>query len=158
MNISELINIIKDIAVQQMQVHSSFDGDVYENWDSKEIKYGSVNVALQSITYDGNLCTYSLILYYGDRLLQDKKNVNLIYSDGVVALQSIINTLEAEYGVDIPQSVIYTPFEQKFADYLAGVYATFDVVTESELGYCSIAEMEMDEYSDSNSESNSDNV
>lgn len=138
MNVNEIINIIKDIANEQKGVQSSFDGDVYENWNSTEIKYGSVNIGFQSLTYNGNLCTYSIVLYYGDRLQQDKANVNSIYSDGIRILQSIINELNNTEGVDIDEQIIYTPFEQKFADYLAGVYATVDISCESELGLCAI--------------------
>ena len=33
---------------------------------------------------------------------------------------------------------MYTPFEQQFMDYLAGVYATVEITTESPIGLCSI--------------------
>ena len=40
--------------------------------------------------------------------------------------------------MDIPEQIDYTPFEQKFMDYIAGVYATVEITTESTLGLCSI--------------------
>lgn len=133
---TELVNAIKWIANQLDPVHSVFDGDVYENWNSAEVKYGSVNIGLQSITYNDHLSTYRFIFYYGDRLLQDKSNVNAIYADGVRTLQTIVNNLNSIHGVEAPEMVEYTPFEQQFMDYLAGVYATVDVTTESVLGEC----------------------
>lgn len=142
MNVNEIVNIIKDIAKVQKGVHSVFDGDVYENWNSAEAKYGSVNIGLQNMTYNANFITYTFVLYYGDRLLQDKKNVNSVYSDGLRVLQSIINKLNTEDGVDIPEEIVYTPFEQKFMDYLAGVYASVDITCESELGMCDIEEFD----------------
>lgn len=145
MNISEIINTIKTIAESQKGVYSVYDGDVYENWNSTEIKYGSVNISLQSVSYDSNLVTYTIILYYGDRLLQDKSNVNSIYSDGVRILQSTINQLDKEEGVDVPDTVSYTPFEQKFMDYLAGMYASVDITTSSELGLCDIDDFDEEE-------------
>lgn len=138
MNITEIIDKIKYLTLSRQAAKSFYDGDVYDNWNSSEIKYGSVNAGLQNITYDSNLVTYTFVLYYGDRLLQDKTNVNSIYDDGVRTLQSVINGLNDEDGVDIEGEIVYTPFQQKFMDYLAGVYATVDIVCESELGLCSI--------------------
>ena len=37
---------------------------------------------------------------------------------------------------------MYTPFEQQFMDYLAGVYATVEITTESPIGLCSIDKYE----------------
>lgn len=141
MNVRELINKITEVANAQ-HVSSVFDGDVYENWNSTEIKFGSVNIGLQDITYTANLCTYNIILYYGDRLMQDNRNVNNIYSDGVRTLQSIINELNNENNINIGELITYTPFQQKFMDYLAGVYCQIDIETDSELGLCSIDDME----------------
>lgn len=135
-NVVELIDIIKKIALSQNLIQSAFDGDVYTNWNSSEIKYGSFNVGIQSISYSNNLITYTLVLYYGDRLLQDRTNANQIYADGVNALQSVINLINTASNVEIAGDIIYTPFEQTFTDYLAGVYTTIDLTTESSLGTC----------------------
>lgn len=144
MNVNELIIKIKEVANEQ-PIGSVYDGDVYKNWNSAEVNYGSVNIGLQSITYNSNLCTYTIVLYYGDRLMQNGANCNSIFSDGVTILQSIINTLNTESNIDIPEEVEYTPFEQQFADYLAGVYTTIAVTTDSELGLCSIEDFEEDD-------------
>lgn len=144
MNVKELIYKISEIALTQEPVKSVYNGDVYENWNSAETKYGSFNIGLQNISYGGNLCTYTFILYYGDRLLQDKSNVNAIYSDGVNVIQSVINILNDTYA-DISEDVTYTPFEQKFMDYLAGVYAQVNITVESPIGICS---MDVYEYAD----------
>lgn len=145
MNVNELMNLIKETALSQKPVKSAYDGDVYDNWNSAEVKYGSVNVGLQSMAYNDNTITYTVVLYYGDRLLQNKSNVNSIYSDGIRALQSIINSLNQEGNIDIDGTITYTPFEQQFMDYLAGVYAQVEIMCESELGLCSIDELEEDE-------------
>lgn len=138
MNVNQLVHIIKEVALSQNPVKTVYDGDVYENWNSAEAKYGSMNIGLQSMVYNGNQITYTFILYYGDRLLQDKSNINSIYSDGVNAIQAVINILNREYMLNIDEGITYTPFEQKFADYLAGVYAQVDILADSELGLCGI--------------------
>lgn len=135
-NVVELIDTIKKIALSQNLIQSAFDGDVYTNWNSSEIKYGSFNVGLQSVSYSKNLITYTLMLYYCDRLLQDRTNANQIFIDGSNALQSVINQINKDSNVEIAGDIIYTPFEQTFSDYLAGVYTTIDLTTESSLGTC----------------------
>lgn len=141
MNVIELKNIIKEVSLTQAPVKSVYSGDVYDIWNSGEIKYGSLCFGLQSATYNSNLCTYTYIFYYADRLLQDKSNVNAVYTDGINAIQSVLNILNNAYNVEIPENVNYTPFEQKFMDYLAGVYATVEITTDSSIGLCS-----MDDY------------
>lgn len=145
MNTNELINKIKEIALSQQPVKSVYDGDVYENWNKANTNYGSFNIGLQNITYNGNQATYSFILYYGDRLLQDKRNSNSIYTDGVNVIQSVINILNQSYEADITDDVTYTPFEQKFMDYLAGVYTEVKMTVDSPIGLC---EMDSYEYED----------
>jgi hypothetical protein len=137
MNVNEIIYKISEVALSQEPVKSVYNGDVYENWNSAEVNYGSFNIGLQNVTYQGNFCIYTFVLYYGDRLGQDKKNLNSIITDGVNTIQSVVNILN-QLDMDIPEQINYTPFEQKFMDYLAGVYATVEITTESTLGLCSI--------------------
>lgn len=144
MNVNQIIDKIKEIAISLETVNSVFEGDVYENWNSTEIKYGSFNVGLQNVSNDGNLCTYTFVFYYSDRLTQDKSNANSIYSDGVNTIQSVINVLNYMQ-FDISEQINYTPFEQKFMDYLAGVYATVNIVTSSSLGFCNMDDYNIEE-------------
>lgn len=148
MNVNEIIYKISEFALTQEPVKSVYNGDLYENWNSAETKYGSFNIGLRSVSYNGNMCTYSFILYYGDRLQQDKGNVNNIYTDGVNVIQSVINILNQSGLADISETVEYTPFEQKFMDYLAGVYAQVDITTESTLGYCNMDNYEYEDDKD----------
>ena len=148
MNVNQLVHIIKEVALSQTPVKTVYDGDVYENWNSAEAKYGSMNIGLQSMVYNGNQVTYTFILYYGDRLLQDKSNVNSIYTDGLNAIQAVVNILNREYMLDIDEGITYTPFEQKFMDYLAGVYAQVEITADSELGLCGIDNYEFEDDKD----------
>lgn len=144
MNIYQLNENIKNIASSITTVNSVFSGDVYENWGNGEIKYGSVNVGIENVSYEGNLTTYSIILYYGDRMLQDGSNEYQIYTDAINTLQSIINVLNEFSLVDISIPVQYTPFQQQFADYLAGMYCRVDVMTDSPIGKCAMDEYDTD--------------
>lgn len=144
MNLVELITLLKEKFNNIALVHSVFDGVVYDNWNSTEIKYGSVNIGVRNITYNQQSITYDLVIYYGDRLLQNTSNMNQIFTDGVNVIQSVINDLD-DYHIDITEEVVYTPFDQKFADYLAGVYATIQITTESTIGVCNNLMYEDDE-------------
>lgn len=140
MNLIELIQKIKMIALNLKLVNSAYDGDVYTNWNSKQVNYGSVNIGIRTIETEGNLCTYTVMLYYGDRLMQDDRNTNEIFIDGVNVLQSIVNGLNNIDELDVSGSILYTPFQQEFADYLAGVYCELNITTNSVLGYCELEE------------------
>ena len=140
MNIVQLINKIKEISLNHKTVNSCYDGDVYDNWNSSEINYPSVNIGLQNIRNNDYNSTFSLILYYGDRLLQDKSNVNSVITDGVNTLQSVVNNLNEIGNTNIEGDVLYTPFEQKFNDYLAGVYVQLNIQTDNLIGICSMEE------------------
>ena len=148
MNVKELINIIKEVAKNQPNVESVYDGDVYDNWNAAETKYASVNIGFDSATYEGQSITYSMVLYYGDRLLQNGKNTNELYSDGIRVLQSIINQLSNDYDINVPDLIVYTPFQQQFFDHLAGVYASVELTVDSELGLCGIDDFDDEEVID----------
>lgn len=152
MNYIEILNMIRETASAQTGVYSVYDGNAYDNWNSAEVQYGSVNIGLQNVTYNGNLVTYTFVLYYADRLLQNDKNVNNIYNDGVRILQSTVNaiTSDGETFVDSTDILVYTPFKQKFMDYLAGVYVTVDLTCESELGRCDIDDFDEENNDDEN--------
>ena len=134
MNTIEVIKEISDIAIQIPQVRKVSDGDVYTNWNSGEIEYGSVNIAISNITKQEQTLTYTIYLYYGDRLLQDKSNYTNVCTDAEYVLNLIINTLEGE--VEEPYDITF--FEQHFADYLAGGYVIFNYTVDSNIGECEL--------------------
>ena len=137
MNYVELLKEIKDIALSQ-HIESFYDKDVYEVWNGVNVKYSSLVVNLENMSYDGQRITYSVVMYYGDRLQQDNSNANQLYTDGVRAIQSIINVLQGNYIMLNEDVVQYTPLNQKFADYLGGVWARVDIEVDNELGLCAI--------------------
>lgn len=140
MNYINLVDRIKNVSESTKFVNSICSGDVYENWNSAEIKYGSINIGLENVERGENTITYNVILYYGDRMLQDKSNREQIWSNGVNVLQSILNGIDDD-DVTVGLPIQYIPFEQKFADFLAGVYANVRIVCDFELGSCEIDKM-----------------
>lgn len=137
MNVSNLFRIVKDIASKVKTVRSVYDGDVYSIWNTEEVKYASFVVGLNYASKDNNTRIYNLILYYGDRLLQDNSNRNAVVDDAMNTLQTVINKLN-EYDEIECNSYTMRPFEQKFLDYIGGAYVEVDVYVEDELGHCDI--------------------
>ena len=137
MNVSNLFRIVKDIASKVKTVRSVYDGDVYSIWNTEEVKYASFVVALNSAGKQDNTRVYNLILYYGDRLMQDNSNRNSIVDDAMNTLQTVINKLNS-YDSLYCEDYTFHPFEQKFLDYVAGAYVELTITSEDELGHCDI--------------------
>lgn len=138
MTVNQLFRIIKNIAKEVKTVRSAYDGDVYTIWNTNEIKYASFVVSISSATKNDNLREYNLVLYYGDRLIQSNSNKNSIFDDAFNTLQSVINKINTIDGLEIEDNYIFRPFEQKFADDLAGAYVEIVLQSSDEIGDCEI--------------------
>lgn len=136
MNIVQLNNFIEKIVSCTEVVKSFYTNSVYECWNAEEVKYGSISFCITKTQMRERTMTYDAIIYYGDRLLEDKSNRNAIWSDATQVIQSIIgtvNSVDGEITISYPYNL--TLFEQKFADELAGAYAEISIEVEG-IGEC----------------------
>ena len=136
MNIVQLNNFIEKIVSCTETVKSFYTNSVYECWNTEEVKYGSISFCITKTQMRERTMTYDAIIYYGDRLLEDKSNRNAIWSDATQVIQSIIgtvNSIDGEITISYPYNL--TLFEQKFADELAGAYAEISIEVEG-VGEC----------------------
>ena len=136
MNIVQLNNFIEKIVSCTEVVKSFYTDSVYECWNTEEVKYGSISFCITKTQMRERTMTYDAIIYYGDRLLEDKSNRNAIWSDATQVIQSIIgtvNSVDGEITISYPYNL--TLFEQKFADELAGAYAEISIEVEG-IGEC----------------------
>ena len=136
MNIVQLNNFIEKIVSCTETVKSFYTNSVYECWNTEEVKYGSISFCITKTQMRERTMTYDAIIYYGDRLLEDKSNRNAIWSDATQVIQSIIgtvNSVDGEITISYPYNL--TLFEQKFADELAGAYAEISIEVEG-VGEC----------------------
>lgn len=143
MSIKDFLNRIKTIADNHKLVNFTSIDDVYEIWQGGEIKYPAVNIAVENIQYsdDDNLNYLNMILYYGDRLMQDKSNLVDIHTDSTRVLQSIINNIFQINQVGSIDEYIIELWNQQFNDYLAGGYVRLRVGLLSEVDSCSMDKM-----------------
>ena len=136
MNIVQLNNFIEKIVSCTETVKSFYTDLVNACWNAQELKYGSISFCITKTQMRERTMTYDAIIYYGDRLLEDKSNRNAIWSDATQVIQSIIGTvngIDGEITISYPYNL--TLFEQKFADELAGAYAEISIEVEG-VGEC----------------------
>ena len=138
MNIVQLNQYIEKIARCIQIVHSYSSQSPYEYWNAKgDVQYGSVCFCIKKSRMRSNTITYDAVLYYGDRVVDTPSNKEQIWSDANNVIQNIVGTInmqgDGEVSVSYPYDI--TNFEQKFADNLAGAYATLSIETRG-IGEC----------------------
>lgn len=143
MSIKYFLTRIKEIANNNTMVNFASIDDVYEIWQGGEIKYAAVNIALENIQYseENNMNYLNMIIYYGDRLMQDKSNMVDIHNDSVRTLQSIINQIFKIEDVGSIDDYIIELWNQQFSDYLAGGYVRLRIGIIGEMDSCSDSQM-----------------
>ena len=138
MNIVQLNQYIEKIARCIQIVHSYSSQSPYEYWNAKgDVQYGSVCFCIKKSRMRSNTITYDAVLYYGDRVVDTPSNKEQIWSDANNVIQNIVGTINMQSDGDVSVSYPYdiTNFEQKFADNLAGAYATLSIETRG-IGEC----------------------
>ena len=132
MNIVQLNQYIEKIARCIQIVHSYSSQSPYEYWNAKgDVQYGSICFCIKKSRMRSNTITYDAVLYYGDRVVDTPSNKEQIWSDANNVIQNIVGTINMQGDGEVTVSYPYdiTNFEQKFADNLAGAYATLSIDT-----------------------------
>ena len=127
MDISNFYNIVKQIALGTRTVESFYIGDVYTNWNSLNIIYGSFDVNINYIRRVGNYNIVNCSFYYGAKLKNDSSNLFEIQSNGYNVIINVINHLKENFETEDVEDIQIFPFWQQFADILAGCYADVNI-------------------------------
>ena len=136
MTLFEIINKLKDIAISKPNINYVGDGDVYVLNSLPNIDYSVFFITQNDHSIYQDTITYSLNLFYIDRISDSEDNVLNIQSDGMLQLTNVINTLVFSEDVDVDGDITFTPFIQRFADNCAGVYCTVRFIVDNNLGTC----------------------
>ena len=132
MNIVQLYDYIKQYALTIPIVKSYYNTSVYECWNNQNVKYGSVVFAVKSVREQNAIAKFDCVLYYGDRLNDNKTNRDAIQSDAIGVINNIVSRLNCSDNIEfVTYPVQSTIFEQKFADELAGAYANLTIDLQS---------------------------
>ena len=137
MTLFEIINKLKDIAISKPNINYVGDGDVYTLNSLPNIDYSVFFITQNDHSIYQDTITYSLNLFYIDRISDSEDNTLNIQSDGMLQLTNIINTLVFSEDVDVDGEISFTPFIQRFADQCAGVYCNVRLTVDNNLGNCS---------------------
>lgn len=127
MNFREFYDKVKKYAQLTKTVESFYEGDVYVNWNSLNIQYGSFDVNINYIRRTGNFDIVNCTFYYGNKLLNDSSNVFQVQSDGYNAIINVINHLREDFEIEDYEEIQVYPFFQQFSDILAGAYADLNI-------------------------------
>lgn len=137
MTLFEIINKLKTVAISKPNINFVGDGDVYTLNSLPNIDYSVFFITQNDHSIYQDTITYSLNLFYIDRISDSEDNVLNIQSDGMLQLTNVINTLVFSEDVDVDGEITFTPFIQRFADNCAGVYCTVRFICDNNLGSCS---------------------
>lgn len=137
MTLHEIINKLKDIAINKPNINYVGDGDVYTLNSLPNLDYSVFFITQNAHSIDGNTIIYNLNLFYIDRIADSEDNVLNIQSDGILQLTNIINTLVFSEDADVDGEINFVPFIQRFSDNCAGVYCSVSFVCDNNLGICS---------------------
>ena len=129
MSLRDIFKIIEDTATQFPDIHSFYEGNIYELNEGQSVDYSSVVVTQDQHVVDmiEQKITYNLYIFYVDRENNDGSNVDDIQSGGITRLNTIINTL-ADSGFIITNYTIDT-FRERFSSLCAGAYAHVGMTT-----------------------------
>lgn len=120
-------------ASEQPAVRTIVRNDIFRLNQKPKAKYGVFGwtQGQHKASIASNFTTYNFTLFYVDKLLNDKSNEVEIQSMGCQVLDAVLRRLE-EQGIYVGDYTIQ-PFNQRFTDDCAGVYASvaMDVLTRS---------------------------
>lgn len=133
MNIVQLYHLVGDLASGLTNVNQYTEGDIYENWNASEIKYSVINCAVESVEDYTEYKIYNTVLYYADRLVENRSNRWQIQTEGVRLLGNIVRKVQGIDGMDVDGVVEYRVYEQKFADWLAGAWCRVRIMVSADI-------------------------
>ena len=127
MNFQNFYDTVKQIALNTQKVESFYEGDVYTNWNSLNVTYGSFDVNINYIRRSGGYDVVNVSFYFGDKLKNDSSNLFQVQTDGFRVIMNVINHLKENYEIEDFEDIQIHPFFQQFSDILAGCYANVNV-------------------------------
>lgn len=137
MNLYELTQIIKHIALKQPNVRTAKEGSVYDIMNANPaVEYDAVVITQGTHTQDEQFNHFSFNLFYVSRLVDNMENNRLqAQSIGVEVLSNIVQFLNDVYDIENDGDLTFNTFTEKFADECAGCYAKITFVVPKEI-YC----------------------
>ena len=129
-NVITLVNSIKKIGQAIPNINTVVLSDIFELNSKPDVDYSVFAIIQDTHRQDDDFFYFSFVLYYVDRLLNDKSNQLEIQSHGIQLLSTVISKIE-ELGLIVNHDVVqttYQTFTQRFSDETAGVFARVEIM------------------------------
>ena len=125
MTLYETISIIEQIALQQPNVRTAKEGNVFDHLNANpSVQYAAIILTQGQHQQDEQFNHFRFSIFYVDRLESDLDSNRIqIQSTGKEVLNNIIRTLTSKFNAEC-DDITYQPFTQRFADECAGVFAS----------------------------------
>lgn len=125
MTLYDTINLIEQIALQQPNVRTAKEGNVFDHLNANpSVQYAAVILTQGLHQQDEQFNHFRFSIFYVDRLEADLDSNRIqIQSTGKEVLNNIIRTLISKFDAEC-DDITYQPFTQRFADECAGVFAS----------------------------------
>lgn len=123
MTIAALYEVLDQIFLEQPNIRTVYNSDIYQINNDPSAKYCVGGVTENRHREDDDFFYFSVNLFYIDRLLENKENAVMIESQGVAVLRNVIRTFCGQVGCQVDGQIEYVPFVEKFNDECGGVYA-----------------------------------
>lgn len=136
MNLTSILETIKQYLKVDQRVASTTIDDVYETWNrtNSSKQYMSAVVDFVSSNYNADYCDYNFIIYVGSVINEQQTNIYPLFSVADSVIQQLLHKIDVdnnELNLVIPN--IITPFRQKFEDVIAGCYCQFTVRVSADI-------------------------
>ena len=126
-NLNYIVDTICAIASGERNINTIIQGDVYTLDAQPDTKYSVFCISQNDHTETGDFIYFNFTLFYINRLTNDEStNELLTQSTGMQVLRNIIRKTVEYLDIDVTTDLVYTNFEQQFADMCAGTYVTVE--------------------------------
>lgn len=136
MNLTSILETIKQYLKVDQRVASTTIDDVYETWNrtNSSKQYMSAVVDFFSSNYNADYVDYNFIIYVGSVINEQQTNIYPLFSVADSVIQQLLHKIDVdtnELNLVIPN--IITPFRQKFEDVIAGCYCQFTIRVSADI-------------------------
>ena len=123
MTLRETTDILKEFCANEPNVGYVGVGDVYELNANQDVRYPAMVITQQthSLIIDEEWYRFHFVLFYIDRLTEDKSNENQVQSIAISVLKNLVNNLE-EMGIFTSYDYTFNTFTERFESLCAGAY------------------------------------
>ncbi len=126
MTLIEVVQRLKDIALQMPNVRTATEGDVYDTLNTNpSVVYDVFHLTQGQHREDEEFDYYVFNMFYISRLTDDYNNRLQVQSIGKTVLSNIIREFCDQIDIEFPDEtqLMFNTFTEKFVDLCAGVYA-----------------------------------